>query len=85
VAKIIEIFAFGKYLFFLNEFELKRLLVLSFGILRAKTVNLSEVNDEIDFEQSGRSTWDSQYNYVLKTFQTGAVERTIQQVLLGKR
>jgi len=80
VAKIIEIFAFGKYLFFLNEFELKRLLVLSFGILRAKTVNLSEVNDEIDFEQSGRSTWDSQYNYVLKTFQTGAVERTIQQV-----
>ncbi len=80
MSKIIEIFAFGKYLFFLNEFELQRLLVLSFGILRAKTVNLSEVNDEIDFEQSGRSTLASQYNYVLKTFQTGDVERVIRQV-----
>lgn len=80
MAKILEIFAFGKYLFFLNEIELKRLLVLSFGILSAGTVNLRAVTDEIDFEQSGRSTWDSQYNYVLKTFQTGNVEKVIQQV-----
>ena len=80
MAKILEIFAFGKYLFFLNKVELKRLLVLSFGILRAGTVNLRAVTDEIDFEQSGRSTWDSQYNYVLKTFQTGDVEKLIRQV-----
>jgi len=80
MAKILEIFAFGKYLFFLNEVELKRLLILSFGILRAGTVNLRAVTDEIDFEQSGRSTWDSQYNYVLKTFQTGDVEKIIRQV-----
>ncbi len=80
MAKIIEVIVFGKYLYFLKESELKRLLVLSFGILRAQTVNISLVNDQIPLEESGRLSRASQYNYLLKTFQTGNVEKTIRQV-----
>ncbi len=75
MAKIIEVIVFGKYLYFLKESELKRLLVLSFGILRAQTVNISLVNDQIPLEESGRLSRASQYNYLLKTFQTGNVEK----------
>lgn len=80
MTKILEVIVFGKYLYFLNKNELKRLLVLSFGILRAQTVNISLVNDQVPLEESGRSSTASQYNYLLKTFQTGNVEKVIRQV-----
>ena len=80
MTKILQVFAFGKQLYFLTENELKRLLVLSFGILKAKTVNISQVNEVIPLEESGRSSSDSQYNYLLKTFQTWNVEGTVRQI-----
>ena len=80
MTKIVEVFAFGQYLYFLDEIRLKRLLILSFGILRSKTVNISLVNDEIPLDQSGRKSSQSQYNYLLGVFQTGNVQGAIRQI-----
>lgn len=80
MTKLMQVFVYGKHLYFLNEVELKRLMVLSFGILRAGTVNISQVNDKVPLEESGRSSMESQYNYLLKPFQTGNVEGVIRQV-----
>ncbi len=44
---------FSKITFYVSEGELKRLLLLSFGISQSKTVNISLVNDKILLEESG--------------------------------
>ena len=63
---------------FLSEEELKRLLLVSFGISQSKTVNISRVNDEIQPIESGSKNLNSQYNYLLKLFQSGDYERLIK-------
>jgi Transposase DDE domain len=62
----------------ISEDQLKRLLLISFGISQSKTVNISRVNDEILLEESGSKTLGSQYNYLLKAFQTGNYEGFIR-------
>jgi len=80
MTKILQVFGIGNQLYFLKEKELKRLLILSFGIWRARTVNMSLVNEAVALEESGRSSLDSQYNYLLKTFQTWNVEGCVRQI-----
>jgi len=80
MTKIAEILLFGKFPFYINELELRRLLVLSFGILRAKTVNMSAVNDEILLCESGRKSKSSQYNYLLNIFQSGNSEKLLMSI-----
>ena len=63
---------------FLSEECLKRLLLVCFGISQSKTVNMSRVNDEIQLVESGCKNLNSQYNYLLKLFQTGHYEQLIK-------
>ena len=75
----IELFSkISKIGFYVSEGELKRLLLLSFGISQSKTVNISLVNDEILLEESGCKSLGSQYNYLLKLFQRGNYEDLIK-------
>lgn len=80
MTKIAEILIFGKFPFYINELALRRLLVLSFGILRAKTVNMSSVNEEILLCESGRKSKSSQYNYLLNIFQSGNSEKLLMSI-----
>jgi len=80
MTKIAEILIFGKFPFYINELALRRLLVLSFGIFRAKTVNMSAVNEEILLCESGRKSKSSQYNYLLNIFQSGNCEKLLMSI-----
>jgi hypothetical protein len=64
----------------LDENTIKRLLLLSFGIAQSKTVNIARVNDEISLTESGCKSEDSQYNYLLKTFQTGNYTNLLKSI-----
>lgn len=56
---------------YLSTEQIRRLLILAFGISQSKSVNLSYVNDHITTAESGCKNEDSQYVWLLKTFQTG--------------
>jgi hypothetical protein len=55
----------------INEGLLKRLFLLSYGMMQSKTVNISMINDEISLSESGCKNENSQYNYFMKLFQIG--------------
>jgi hypothetical protein len=63
---------------YLSPVQIERLLILAFGISQSKSVNLSAVNDHILQSESGCKTENSQYVWLLKTFQTGNYESLIR-------
>ena len=60
----------NSHLVFLNAIQLKRLLLLCYGICQAKTVNISSIDKEIDSSMSGCKA-TAQYKWLMMAFQTG--------------
>jgi Transposase DDE domain len=63
---------------YLSSVQAERLILLAFGISQSKSVNMSLVNDQILQDESGCKNEDSQYNWLLKTFQTGNYDPLIR-------
>jgi hypothetical protein len=69
---------FGNSGTYLSAEQIKRILILAFGISQSKSVNISYVNDVILLSESGCKNEDSQYNWLLKLFQTGNYDNIIR-------
>jgi hypothetical protein len=69
---------FGNTGAYLSTKQIERLLLLAFGISQSKSVNISYVNDHILPSESGCKNEESQYNNLLKVFQTGNYENIIR-------
>ena len=63
---------------FISEKQLAQLVILTYGIIQSKTVNISIVNDNIPLSETGCKNLDSQYKYLLKPFQRGDYEGLIK-------
>lgn len=62
----------------LSSVQIKKILILAFGISQSKTVNLSTTNDSILTSESGCKNHESQYNWLLSLFQTGNGEQILR-------
>jgi Transposase DDE domain len=62
----------------LSEVQIKKILILAFGISQSKTVNLNTTNDTILISESGCKNSKSQYNWLLSLFQTGNYEQIVR-------
>jgi Transposase DDE domain len=62
----------------LSEVQIKKILILAFGISQSKTVNLNTTNDTILISESGCKNSESQYNWLLSLFQTGNYEQIVR-------
>lgn len=67
------------HIVFLSSIQLKRLLLLCYGICQAKTVNISSIDKEIDSSMSGCKP-TAQYKWLMQAFQTGDIEPLMRQV-----
>ena len=63
---------------FISNKQLEQLVILTYGIIQSKTVNISIVNDNIPLSETGCKNLDSQYKYLLKPFQRGDYEGLIK-------
>ena len=63
---------------FISDKQLEQLVILTYGIIQSKTVNISIVNDNIPLSETGCKNLDSQYKYLLKPFQRGDSEGLIK-------
>ena len=62
----------------LSSVQIKKILILAFGISPSKTVNLSTTKDSILTSESGCKNHESQYNGLLSLFQTGNGEQILR-------
>jgi hypothetical protein len=69
----------NSHLVFLNAIQLKRLLLLCYGICQAKTVNISSIDKEIDSSMSGCKA-TAQYKWLMMAFQTGNITPLMRQI-----
>ena len=63
---------------FISEKQLKQLVILTYGIIQSKTVNISIVSDNVPLSETGCKNVESQYKYLLKPFQRGDYEGLIK-------
>jgi hypothetical protein len=78
VAKLDFFNQFGSINHYLSHDQIKKILILAFGISQSRSVNMNDVNAQILPSESGCKNEGSQYVWLLKLFQTGNYEKIIQ-------
>jgi Transposase DDE domain len=63
---------------YLSTDQIKKILIIAFGISQSRSVNMNEVNAKILTTESGCKNETSQYVWLLKLFQTGNYEQIIK-------
>jgi hypothetical protein len=69
---------FGNINQYLSTEQIKKILIIAFGISQSRSVNMNEVNAKILTAESGCKNEQSQYVWLLKLFQTGNSEHLIK-------
>jgi transposase len=85
MAKIYRIYDKYKGFLYISYSDLERILLISYGICQAKSVNMSSVNSEISSADSGKKE-SGQYKWLMSAFQTGdtvPIFRQIFSILVG--
>jgi hypothetical protein len=78
VAKLDFFNQLGSINHYLSPDQIKKILILAFGISQSRSVNMNEVNARILTDESGCKNEASQYVWLLKLFQTGNYENIIR-------
>jgi Transposase DDE domain len=79
MAKIYRLYDKYKGFLYISYSDLERILLISYGICQAKTVNMSSVSSEISSTDSGKKE-SGQYKWLLSAFQTGNTVPIFRQI-----